>query len=171
MGNAPSCTAHAPAAAAPAAVDGRILSAAGADSVSRKPFRIHVNGTQSVCFRDGSPPVRYDDGLYDQENRAPAVSIQRRSSAKAKKREEQARLEDRMRMPPPPRPHSTAPRQISTGPFVPPRGPGDNPFTPRTPTSAELEPFNYAQERARMRRPSVSSRRPMSYDHGATKPR
>ncbi|KAH8842017.1 hypothetical protein MCOR27_003928 [Pyricularia oryzae] len=115
----------------------------------------------------GHRPVRYDDGLYDQENRAPAVSIQRRSSAKAKKREEQARLEDRMRMPPPPRPHSTAPRQISTGPFVPPRGPGDNPFTPRTPTSAELEPFNYAQERARMRRPSVSSRRPMSYDHGA----
>ncbi|TLD11260.1 hypothetical protein PgNI_06178 [Pyricularia grisea] len=116
----------------------------------------------------GHRQVRYDDGRYDQENRAPTVSIQRRSSAKTKKREEQARLEDRLRMPPPPpRPHSTAPRHISTGPFRPPsRGPSENPFTPRTPTSAELEPFNYAQERARMRRPSVSSR-PMSYDHGA----
>ncbi|TLS25616.1 hypothetical protein PpBr36_07558 [Pyricularia pennisetigena] len=122
----------------------------------------------------GHRQVRYDDGRYDQENRNPAVSIQRRSSAKTKKRDEQprldARLEDRLRMPPPPppRPHSTAPRHISTGPFRPPsRGPSDNnPFTPRMQTSAELEPFNYAQERSRMRRPSVSSR-PMSYDHGA----
>ncbi|TLD24775.1 hypothetical protein PspLS_05616 [Pyricularia sp. CBS 133598] len=116
----------------------------------------------------GHRQARYEDGRYDQENRNPTVSVQRRASAKTKKRDEQARMEDRLRMPPPARPHSTAPRQISTGPFRPPsRGPGENPFTPRTPTTAELEPFNYAQERARMRRPSVTSRRPMSYDHGA----
>lgn len=144
-----------------------------------QPIRPLESRFESLSIGGGRPAssmghrqTRYDDGRHDQENRTPSGAIQRRPSNKNSKREEHARLEDRMRMPPPPpRPHSTAPRHISTAPFRPPsRGPSDaqhNPFTPRTPTSAELEPFNYGTDHSRSgRRPSVSTRRPISQDYG-----